>query len=201
MLYIKASPRGGRSYSTKVADEFAKVWRGAGADRQVEVLDLFAAPLAQFDAAAAEGKYALMKGAEAPEPARRAWQEVTRTIDHFKSFDRYLLAVPMWNFGLPHRLKLYLDTIIQPTLTFAVSDAGYQGLVQGKKAMVVCACGGQYDGEAAALDHLRPYLDLLLGFIGIVERSRVSVEGTLAPGAEERLHSAVAEAARLAASW
>ncbi len=201
LLYIKASPRGERSYSIRAADAFVAAYKAAHPEDQVEVLDLFRAELAEFGAAAAEGKYAVMSGKEGSEESRRAWKKVIAAAEHFKGFDKYVLAVPMWNFGLPWRLKLYLDTVIQPGLTFTVTEAGYQGLVKGKKALTVYASGGQYAGEAAAIDHQKPHLEFLLRFMGIEDRQQLVVDGTLAEGADGRLAEAVAKAKELARDW
>ena len=117
LLYIKASPRGERSFSTRAADAFVAAYKNANADDAIEELDLFKAQIPEFDAAATEGKYAIMYGKEGSDASKAAWKRVVAVIDYFKSFDKYVLAVPMWNFGLPYKLKLYLDTIIQPTHT------------------------------------------------------------------------------------
>jgi len=103
LLYIKASPRGERSYSIRAADAFVAAYQAAHPGDQVEILDLFRAELAEFGAAAAEGKYAVIYGKEGSEESRRAWKKVVAAAEHFKSFDKYVLAVPMWNFGLPWR--------------------------------------------------------------------------------------------------
>jgi len=202
VLYVKASPRGERSYSIRTADAFVAAYKKANPDDVVEELDLFDVDLAEFGAAAAEGKYAVIYGAEGSEAARAAWKKVVEVIDHFKGFDKYVLAVPMWNFGLPYKLKLYLDTIIQPTHTFAVKEDGsYEGLVTGKKALSVYASGGEFAGEAAALDHQKPHLELLLGFMGITDRQQIVVDGTLGPEGKAKLQKAAAEAEELAVEF
>jgi FMN-dependent NADH-azoreductase len=198
LLYVKASPRGENSYSIRAADAFVAAYRNANPDDTIEELDLFKTDIPEFDAAAAEGKYAIIYGRDGSGASKQAWKMVVATIEHFKSFDKYVLAVPMWNFGLPYRLKLYLDTIIQPTHTFSVGESGYQGLLAGKKALTVYSSGGEYGGKLAALDHQKPYLEQLLGFIGIEDRSQISVAGTLGQAGGDRLKAAVEEAERLA---
>lgn len=198
LLYIKASPRGERSFSIRAADAFVAAYRAAHPGDQVEELDLFSAELAEFDAAAAEGKYAVIYGREGSEAAKRAWKKVAETIEHFKGFDKYVLAVPMWNFGMPYRLKLYFDTIIQPTLTFQVGEAGYEGLLKGRKALTVYSSGGEYGGKLAALDHRTPHVEQLLGFIGIEDRRSIDVAGTLGQAGEKHLAAAIEKARELA---
>ena len=199
LLYVKASPRGERSFSIRAADAFVASYKNANPDDTVEELDLFNADIPEFDAAAAEGKYAIIYGKDGSEASKAAWKKVVEVIDYFKGFDKYVLAVPMWNFGLPYKLKLYLDTIIQPTHTFAVNEDGsYAGLVTGKKALSVYSSGGAYEGDMAGLDHQRPHLEFLLGFMGIEDRRQLAVAGTLGPGGHEALKKACAEAEKLA---
>jgi FMN-dependent NADH-azoreductase len=51
-----------------------------------------------------------------------------------------------------------------------VSEAGYKGLLDGKKKVIVASArGGEYTGDYAFLDHQAPYLKLILGFIGLTD--------------------------------
>ena len=80
---------------------------------------------------------------------------------------------------------------------------GYKGLLGGRRAFVVYASGGEYaEGtEAAALDMQKPYLKLVLGFMGITKVREVTVAPTLQGGpdlARAKRDEAAAEAARMA---
>ncbi|OGK10273.1 MAG: hypothetical protein A2W80_08310 [Candidatus Riflebacteria bacterium GWC2_50_8] len=44
--------------------------------------------------------------------------------------DIIIISVPMWNFGMPYRLKHYLDVIVQPRHLFCYTDNGLVGLAQ-----------------------------------------------------------------------
>jgi len=115
----------------------------------------------------------------------KVWKNVEKVIDQFKAADKYLLAVPMWNFGIPYRLKQYIDILVQPGYTFTYNkDTGYQGLVKGKPAMVVYARGGSYPAAtpAEAYDLQKKYIELILGFIGFENIQSVVVEPTLEKG-------------------
>ena len=55
-------------------------------------------------------------------------------IERFKGADKYLFSLPMWNFGIPYKLKHYIDVLVQPTYTFSFSPKeGYKGLVTRKE--------------------------------------------------------------------
>ena len=65
----------------------------------------------------------------------------------------------MWNFGVPYKLKHYIDVITQPGLSFSFSpETGYTGLVTGKPAAVIYARGGEYSSSEAAarMDFQKP---------------------------------------------
>ena len=207
LLYIKASPRGVRSHSLAVADAFVEAYRAAHPGDQVKVLDIFKADLPAFDGLAVQAKYTILHGQKHAPEELQAWKAVEAVIAEFKAADKYVLAVPMWNFGIPYRLKQYLDLLIQPGYTFFFDpEKGYTGLVTGKPVFVAYARGGEYPegtpGEA--YDFQKRYLELALGFIGFTDIKSVVVEPTLMGGpdvAAARQAAAIAKAKALAAAF
>jgi len=186
ILHIVASPRS-ESYSTRLAGAFFGAYRQVRPEDRIETLDVFRADIPPFYAPAAKAKYAVMAGQAPRDEAEAAWQPVIRAINHFKRFDKYVLSSAMWNFGVPYRLKQYIDVIVQPGYTFSFSpDQGYKGLVTGKPVMLIVARGGSYGrgSGAEAMDFQRPYLDAILRFIGFTEIETLVVEPTLAAGPE-----------------
>ena len=121
LLHILASPRV-ESYSTRVAKAFLDSYRRAQPDDHIDVLDLARADIPPFHAPQAKAKYAVAAGQAPRDEAEAAWQPVIKTINHFKVFDKYVLSSPMWNFGVPYRLKQYIDVIVQPSLTVALDE-------------------------------------------------------------------------------
>ena len=203
LLYINASPRKDRSKSAQVAQAFIEAHRQAHPDDLVKTVALFETILPPFDGPALQAKYAILHGQEPSADERQAWKAVEAVIEEFTSADRYLLAVPMWNFGIPYALKHYLDILIQPGYTFSFSpEAGYAGLVTGKPIQIVYARGGEYSQpETTALDLQRPYLETIFGFMGFTDIRSIVVEPTLMAGpdvAEQRLQAAREQAAKAA---
>ena len=128
LLHIQASPMGGYSFSTRVAQVFIDEYSKANPSDIVETLDVWAADLPEFDFTTASGKYKEMRGMPHSEDEARAWQRVVHTINHFKSADMLLVSPPMWNFNIPYRLKQYLDIVVQPGYTFDYDlQKGYWG--------------------------------------------------------------------------
>ncbi len=184
VLYIKASPQTERSYSATAAQAFLESYHQSNPNDEIITLDLFKEELPAFDLEAATAKYKIMHGQDHSEQDKHIWQRIVSIIDHFKSADKYVLAVPMWNFSIPYRLKQYVDIIVQPGQTFTVSaDGNYEGLVKGKPVVVFYARGGTYP-EASPVDFQKPYIELILGFIGLTDVKSILVESTLAEGPE-----------------
>lgn len=185
LLHIEASPRKDRSYSIKVATAFLDAYRLAHPQHEIETVDLWQLALPEFTGETIAAKYRILHGENPTAAEAQAWEKVTALIDRFKAADRYLFSLPMWNFGLPYKLKHFLDIIIQPGLTFSYSpESGYRGLVSGRPAVVVAARGGDYGSSpaAAAMDFQLPYLKTLLNFIGFADITVITVEPTLARG-------------------
>ena len=199
LLYIKASPRGDRSHSTAVADAFVEAYSRAHPDDRMTTLDVFYDDLPAFDFAAVSAKYKIMHGQEHSAEDKRIWAGIVAVIDELKAADKYVLAVPMWNFSIPYRLKQYIDILIQPGQTFTVTaDGNYQGLVTGKPVFVAYARGGAYPAgtEMETFDFQKKYLELILDFMGLTDIRSVVVEPTLVNGPEaaEGKAAAIAEA-------
>jgi FMN-dependent NADH-azoreductase len=126
-------------------------------------------------------------------------------VEEFLSADRYVLGVPMFNFNVPSTFKAYLDQIVRAGKTFGLGPKGYEGLVTGRKGLVITSSGGGYlPGSAgAALNFQEPYLRTILGFIGLTDLQFVTADN-LNQGADaarqsrERAETALRE---LAATW
>lgn len=197
LLNIQASPMDDLSFSIRAARAFVKAYRETHPADQVETLDLWQADIPAFDYTAASGKYKVMRGLPHAANEASAWQRVVMAVNHFKSADKILVSSPMWNFGIPYRLKQYIDVIVQPGLTFSYDPkTGYSGLVTGRPAQLILARGGEYPQgtQAASFDHQRPYLELLFGFIGFTDVRTLVVEPTLAPASEAKLAAAISAA-------
>lgn len=198
LLYLEASPRKERSASIRVAREFLDAYRSTHPADVIETLDLWKEEIPAFDGEAINAKYAVLHGQPHLPAQAAAWSGVSAIAERFKSADKYLFSLPMWNFGVPYRLKHYIDVITQPGLTFTFSPAeGYKGLVTGRPAVVIYARGGEYVDGGASYDFQKPYMELWLRFIGFTDVRNMVVEPTLGdPSAAEKSKTAAVESAR-----
>ena len=198
LLHISASPRGDRSGSLAVAAAFIDAWRAANPGATVETLDVWQARLPAFNGTLLDAKYAVLHGVAQDDAQVAAWRQVVETADHFKSFDRYVISTPMWNFGIPYALKHYIDVLSQPGQTFGwTPEQGYFGLVTGKRALLVHSSAGAYGAGsgAEAIDFQKPYLEWILKFVGITEQHAIACAPTAAAPDEVARTLAAAKAA------
>ena len=207
LLYIESSPRKERSHSIAVAHAFADAYRSAHPADAAETWDLWspAEQLPEFDGAAITAKYALFGGASHTPPEAEAWATITRSAERLKSAGVLLLSVPMWNFGVPYKLKHLIDVVTQPGLTFGYDPAkGPYGLVPARAAVVVSSRGNSYAAGSpmAAMDMEAPYLTRWLNWVGVADVRHVFVEPTARgeAAATAARDKAAAEARAIAAS-
>lgn len=82
--------------------------------------------------------------------------------------DFIVMAYPLYNFSLPATVKAWVDGIIQAGKTFKLTENGYEGLCENKKALVLMTTGGDFGIEPAkSMDFATPLIRTQLGFIGI----------------------------------
>jgi FMN-dependent NADH-azoreductase len=181
ILHIIASPRGDRSASLTVARTFLAAYAGKNPGDQIETLDLWKTKLPEFDGDTIDGKYAILHGDKFTPAQEEAWKAVVAVAEKFKSADKYVISLPMWNFGIPYKLKHFIDVLVQPGLAFSFSpDTGYKGLVTGKPLVAIYARGGAYGPGSGAegYDAQSTYLKQVLGFIGFTDVKEILVEET-----------------------
>lgn len=204
LLYIESSPRKARSKSINVSNAFLEAYKTANPSDEIVTLDLWTRQLPEFDGFTIDAKYQVLHGQDFDADQQKAWDDVVAVCDEFKSADKYVISVPMWNFGIPYKLKHYIDVIAQPGQTFSFDPAtGYSGMVTGKPAAVIYARGGAYGGEASGMDHQKPYVEQILGFFGFSDIHPIVIEPTLAAPADVATTEATAieSAKRIAAGF
>ena len=182
LLYIKPSPRPD-SWSGAIADAYLTALEAKGADVLIDRLDLWAEHLPEFDEIKAAAKMSIVTGQAQTDPQRSAWDAISAIAARFVSADHYLLAVPMWNGGIPYRLKHYIDIIHQPGITFGLDRSkGYFGRLTGKKATLVLTSGAYSPGApspAFGVDHHSTYLTSWLNQAGIADVEQILFQPTV----------------------
>ena len=193
ILVVSSSANGDASVSGGLAARFVDRLRAADPAAHVVLRDVGANPLPHLTAATV----AAIKG----EPATPAEIEARTLSDaliaELQQADVIVIGSPMYNFGMSSTLKSWFDHVARAGVTFRYTQAGPEGLLKDKKAVVIESRAGFYsEGAAAAMDHQEAHIRTLLGFMGIDDVAWVRAE-KLAFGPEAAQASVEAAAARL----
>lgn len=104
-------------------------------------------------------------------------------IDEVVNADVILLAVPMYNYGMPSALKAWFDQVIRINKTFtfdlAHGDEPLETILSGKQ-LVVLSSRGEFGFEPGGVreqrNHLDPHIRTCSKFLGIVEDHLIAIE-------------------------
>jgi len=182
ILQINSSARSEGSFSTRIAKAVVERLRIDQPQAEVTVRDLGRAPHPMLEEATLQ---ALFTPAEQRTPAQAERVALDDAlIAEVQKADVLVLGVPMYNFSVPAQLKNWIDAISRAGVTFRYTEQGPEGLLKGKKAVVVQARGGVHRNSPT--DTMTPYLKTILGFLGITEVEFVYAEGlSMGPEAEK----------------
>jgi FMN-dependent NADH-azoreductase len=171
VLVLKSSILAGYSQSSQLADFYIEQAKAQG--KEVTVRDLAANPIPVLDGELVGA----MRPSDTPLSPRQqeALDLSDELIAELQAHDEIVIAAPMYNFNIPTQLKNYFDLIARAGVTFRYTEAGPEGLVKGKTAVVISSRGGIH--KDTPTDLLTPYVKLFLGFIGITDVEFVFAEG------------------------
>jgi FMN-dependent NADH-azoreductase len=183
LLHLACSPRAD-SESGAGARVFLDRFRQARPDWDIDVMNLWKDHLPEFEGYILEAKYARMGGRVLTDTQRDAFAMAERIAVRFALADRVLISTPMWNFGIPYKLKQWIDVITQPGLTFRFDPSqGYLPLLKDRPTIVILASGGNYvtGMNRGWTDMATPYLREVLRFIGVNDVRFVPIGPTTGP--------------------
>ncbi|EIZ1367663.1 FMN-dependent NADH-azoreductase [Vibrio parahaemolyticus] len=167
VLALKSSILADYSQSNKLVEDFIK---NVDQDK-LTVRDLAANPLPVLDFAVATA----LRATEDLSQEQQAVVDLSDTlVEEVKAADTLVIAAPMYNFTIPTQLKNWIDLIARAGVTFKYTENGVQGLIEGKKAIVVTTRGGIH--KDSPTDNVTPYLRTVLGFVGITDVEFVYAE-------------------------
>jgi FMN-dependent NADH-azoreductase len=184
LLHIGASPRKTRSVSLEVAHMFTDAYRRARPGDRIETIDLWDIALPEFNGDAMDAKYAGLSGTSLTQSQQQAWDRIRELAKRLHDADTLLFSIPLWNFSIPYKLKHFIDVVSQKDILFSFDPgAGFGGLLQNKRAVVIYARGLDYSQQsftpAALFDYQQRYMDAWLRFIGVEQIESVVVDRTL----------------------
>ena len=129
LLEIQSSPRGESSDSISLTQSFIEACKSDNPSIVVDTLNVWHEHLPEFDYEAIGAKYKAVKHETMTEAESNAWEHIQSLIQRFQSADRIVLGTPMWNFGLPYKLKHLIDLVAQRNYLFAYDGKQYGPLL------------------------------------------------------------------------
>lgn len=127
--------------------------------------DLAATPLPQVDHAWIHARLVPEDDKSADDKAILALSD--ELVAEIQAADIIVIGMPIYNFGMPAALKAWVDLMARPKLTFAYTETGPVGLLEGKRAVVAVASGGVPINSA--MDFATPHMERILQFVGVTE--------------------------------
>jgi len=184
ILFIHSSLFGDDSASTQVAHSLVERLIGENPGSAVTRIDLADTDLPHLGADE-------FKSWTTPEDQRDEFQmemaaRSDTLVDQLLSHDTLVLAVPMYNMGIPSTLKAWIDRVSRAGKTFRYTAEGPVGMVENMQAYLVLARGGIY--RDTPLDTQTGFLKSVLGLMGIEAIETIFAEG-LNMGEENRKQS------------
>ncbi|EIJ72392.1 FMN-dependent NADH-azoreductase [Haemophilus parahaemolyticus] len=192
VLVIKSSILANSSQSSRLID-----YLKSKISANIVEHDFGVNPLPYYDLDAATGTRGEPKTAE----QQKAFELSNQLIGEVNKSDVLVFGVPMYNLGIPAQLKTYIDYLNRAGVTFRYTANGSEGLITGKKAVVILTYGGIYKDGLADLPKL--YMQTVLNFIGITDIEFVYAEGIGygSEAIEKAQQSAKAELDRIAETF
>ena len=195
ILNLISSPRGGASFSIKLADAIIQKLQAANAGSTVKVHNLVKTPFPHLEEVHLNSFFT---------PKENHSPELTEAIKHsdeaiaeITDADVIVIGVPLYNFGIHSTLKAWIDHIARAGVTFQYTANGPEGLIKNKKVYLAIATGGVYsEGPMKTYDFTEPYLRTILGFLGMTDVTAFRVEGVNMPDLKDQaLEKAIASIA------
>ena len=186
ILCLTSSPRHDTSYSSLVAMRVLRELHQVYPDATVTICDLARNPLPHIDEDFAIATRSIA-GART-DRQREQLEQSDALIEELFSAETIVIAAAMINFGVPSTLKAWIDHVVRPGRTFRYTKNGAQGLLHGRRAILVLSRGGIYSGgPLRSFEHDESYLRSVLDFVGITDVQSIVVEGmALGPEFAER---------------
>jgi len=177
LFRLDASIRGEQSVSRSVADTAEAAWVRTHPGGAVTRRDLAASPVPTDAWSAAVTAGFLPPDARTPEQVEAATLSAT-LVDELVAADAYLLAVPLYNWGVSQHVKSWIDLILtDPRLA-----PGQEPVLAGRPAALVVTRGGGYGPGTPkeGWDHATPYYRRIFGDLLGLRLHVTEVELTLA---------------------
>lgn len=181
ILRIDASARTNRSITRDLADTFIHEVQTLHGKADVIVRDVGRAPPPFIDE---EWIAACFTPEAERSPAQQRKLSLSDTlISELSAAQIILIAVPMYNYGMPAALKAWVDQVVRVNKTFSFDlsrgDWPLEPILSGKQLLVVSSRGEfgfEPGGVRAEMNSLDPHIAACARYLGVSDIKTVAVE-------------------------
>jgi FMN-dependent NADH-azoreductase len=169
LLRIDSSARK-NSVSRQLTQKFVETWRKQNPTGEVIDRDLATTHLPHITD---EWMLAAHSDLAKLTPAQRETLSISDAlVDELLAADTIVIGAPMYNLTISAPLKAWIDQIVRVGRTVLWGPTGTEGVLQGKKVVVLTSRGGSFrpGTPTAQYDHQEPYLRHILALYWIERR-------------------------------
>jgi FMN-dependent NADH-azoreductase len=177
LLHVDSSIRPiEQSRSRRLSARYAEAWHAANPGGTVTYRDLSASPIPHTDGVSFSAN---MIPAEQRTPEQAVARAITEdVVSEVLSADTIVLAMGLYNFGVPSTVKAWFDRLVVPGITLGPDG----GTLAGRRLVLTLAAGGGY-GEGTprnGWDHREPWIRHAFEQLGLTDVAVIAAELTLA---------------------
>jgi FMN-dependent NADH-azoreductase len=184
ILHLKSSLLGTASYSSKLGNAIVEKIQDKYPGSTPEELDLVALEIPHLVPGMLRTFF--IPQDQLTEAEKETIRFSDELVQQLLAADIIVIGAPLINLTIHSSLKAWIDHITRAGITFGYSENGPYGLVAGKKVYVAMSSGGIYsEGPGKANDFVAPYLQAVLGLLGMRDVTVFRAEGLKVPGVME----------------
>ena len=171
ILRVESSIKGAAAVSRRLTTRIIDRLRAADPSATVTTRDL-ADGMMPIDGKWLGAVFTAPEARDADQQATAAYADAL--LAEVRAADILVIALPVYNFGVPAQLKAWIDQLARKGETFYYTEAGPVGLLTGKRAIVAYTSDGTRFGSD--IDFASGYLRHMLGFFGITDVEFVAAD-------------------------
>lgn len=171
ILRVESSIKGEASVSRRLTDRITARLDAANPGASVTLRDL-SKGVPQIDGAWIGAVFTPAEARNADQAKIAAYSDAL--LAEVRAADILVIALPVYNFGVPAPLKAWIDHLARKGETFTYTETGPQGLLKGKRAIVALSSDGTKIGSE--IDFASGYIRHMLGFFGITDVEFVAAD-------------------------
>ena len=181
LLHLDASVRGQRSLSRRLSQAFVAAWAAAYPNGTIHRRDLAEGAPPFVDEAWIAASFTKPHARTPEMHLQLAWSDTA--IGEVEAADVIVIGTPMFNYGMPARLKAWIDQVVRVDRTFsfdlARGDWPLEPVLSGK-ALVLLTSTGEFGfapgGVRADMNHLDTHLRIAGRYLGVAHCFHLGIE-------------------------